>query len=178
MKLSRKYILYFLILAVIISALPVVGAVVAKYLTDITGTGNISLTPAALINDINGPADKGKGSYVISHPAENSMPGFIRCAVVVNWVDGDNHIWAIPPTEGTDYTISFTDFTRLDGYFYYNLPVDPSSSVTVSVDQLKEKTGFKLSVRILAESIQSVPESAVKDAWGVVYDAVNDTWTK
>ena len=58
-----------------------------------------------------------------------------------------------------------------DGYFYYTSPVAPGNSTqgslltcTVTYPVNPEYT---LSVEILAEAIQSTPDNAVQEAWGV-----------
>ena len=60
-----------------------------------------------------------------------------------------------------------------DGYYYYKLPVAPgempktnlTDSMTL-VDSYPDTDGGKQAVDVMAEAIQSVPEDAVKAAWG------------
>ena len=176
MKLSRKYILYILVLAVLVSAVVVVGSVYAKYIGDISGTGEITLTPPQLLSAVSEPVNEGDGlsKYTVSNSNSSSMPAYIRCAVVVNWIDGDGNIWAVPPVEYTDYEITYSQVESLNGYYYYDGVASPGQTFPIWVNQLKTKVGYTLHVQILAESIMTVPESAVKNSWGVEY--VGGTW--
>ena len=66
------------------------------------------------------------------------------------------------------------DWVEKDGYYYYTLPVAPgeqpaanladSMTLTASYDDVD---GGKQAVDVMAEAIQSAPEKAVADAWGV-----------
>ena len=61
-----------------------------------------------------------------------------------------------------------------DGYYYYTRPVAPGQTpennlidtITLS-SPYTDADGGKQVIEIIAEAIQSVPEEAVKDAWGV-----------
>ena len=62
--------------------------------------------------------------------------------------------------------------TGSDGYYYYTSPVAADDTTGVLIKSCTEITGkapvgCNLSVEIMAEAIQSVPEEAVEDAWGV-----------
>lgn len=180
MKLPRKFILYILALAVFVSAVAVIGSVYAKYITDISGKGEILFTPPVLIAEVSAPvvdAVEKTSIYTVSSSNSSTMPSFIRCAVVVNWIDSKNNIWAVPPTEGTDYSISYSDtqVQKLGDYYYYLGAIAPEYNFPIIVKQLQDKVGYTLHVQILAESIQSVPNTAVQTAWGVIYDG--NTWS-
>ena len=60
-----------------------------------------------------------------------------------------------------------------DGYYYYTLPVAPGDSPKTSLtesmtltDSYTDADGGKQAIDVMAEAIQSVPEAAVKAAWG------------
>ena len=60
-----------------------------------------------------------------------------------------------------------------DGYYYYTLPVAPGGSPETSLtesmtltDSYTDADGGKQAIDVMAEAIQSVPEAAVKAAWG------------
>ena len=60
-----------------------------------------------------------------------------------------------------------------DGYYYYTLPVAPGDSPKTSLtesmtltDSYTDADGGKQAIDVMAEAIQSVPEDAVKAAWG------------
>lgn len=78
---------------------------------------------------------------------------------------------------GTAELPAFTlgeNWVEKDGYYYYTLPVAPdktpaanladSMTLTASYD---DADGGKQAIDVMAEAIQSAPEEAVADAWGV-----------
>lgn len=99
---------------------------------------------------------------------------FIRAAVVANWVAEDGTILATAPVEGTDYTVDWGDLGWIhggDGFYYYAKAV-PASGVTDNlmdscVQSVEAPTGYQLSIQILASAVQSKPERAAEEAWGV-----------
>ena len=108
---------------------------------------------------------------------------FIRAAINVTWMkdaaeyDAANQtVSAKVPLKGTDYRITLAENNNwiqgADGYYYYQLPVKPQDSTKVLIEECKLQEnasvpdGYHLSVEIVASAIQSVPEAAVKAAWG------------
>ena len=111
---------------------------------------------------------------------------FIRAAINVTWMkdaeagteyDAANQtVSAKIPVKDKDYRITFAENTNwikgADGYYYYQLPVDPQGSTEVLIDECKllenasVPDGYHLSVEIVASAIQAAPEAAVKAAWG------------
>lgn len=108
---------------------------------------------------------------------------FIRAAINVTWMkdaaeyDAANQtVSAKVPLKGTDYSITLAENNNwiqgADGYYYYQLPVKPQDSTKVLIEECKLQEnasvpdGYHLSVEIVASAIQSVPEAAVKAAWG------------
>ena len=101
-----------------------------------------------------------------------TIDAYIRATYVVNWVDAQGNIAAAVP-EGYSYSLtenSGSKWTEKDGYFYYTSPVAPGDSTQGSLltctVTYPDNPEYTLSVEILAEAIQSVPEDAVKAAWG------------
>lgn len=98
---------------------------------------------------------------------------YIRATYVVNWVDAQGNIAASDP-EGYSYSLTKnldSKWIEKDGYFYYTSPVAPGSStegslLTCTVTS-PDNPEYTLSVEILAEAIQSTPNKAVQEAWGV-----------
>ena len=81
-------------------------------------------------------------------------------------------------------TASLPEFTLganwvlYDGYYYYTLPVAPGGSPETNLTESMTLTGSysdtdggKQAVDVMAEAIQSVPEDAVKAAWGFSINA-------
>lgn len=103
-----------------------------------------------------------------------TIDAYIRATYVVNWVDEQGNIAAAVP-EGYEYTLNETTDGKWgkgsDGYFYYTSPVAPGSSTEGSLltctVTYPENPEYTLSVEILAEAIQSTPDKAVQEAWGV-----------
>ena len=109
----------------------------------------------------------------------SDIPAYIRAYIVVTWKDADDaddNVYGKLPVEGTDYTMTMSSGTAWkkgsDGYYYYTDAVDSKGKTGVLIKSCTEITGkapvgCNLSVEIMAEAIQSVPEEAVEDAWGV-----------
>lgn len=105
-----------------------------------------------------------------------TIDAYIRATYVVNWVDEQGNIAAAVPesyslTENPD-----SKWTKgSDGYFYYTSPVAPGASTEGSLltctVTYPESPEYTLSVEILAEAIQSTPDKAVQEAWGVTVNA-------
>lgn len=111
---------------------------------------------------------------------------FIRAAINVTWMkdaeagteynDANQTVSAKSPEKDKDYSITLAQNTNwlqgADGYYYYQLPVDPKDSTGVLIEEctlLKDASapdGYHLSVEIVASAIQAAPEAAVKAAWG------------
>ena len=103
-----------------------------------------------------------------------TIDAYIRATYVVNWVDEQGNIAAAVP-ESYSYSVTENPGNSWkkgsDGYFYYTSPVAPDASTegslltcTVTYPVNPEYT---LSVEVLAEAIQSTPDKAVQEAWGV-----------
>ena len=102
-----------------------------------------------------------------------TIDAYIRATYVVNWVDAQGNIAASDPE---DYSYSLTKnpdskWIEKDGYFYYTSPVAPGNSTQGSLltctVTYPDNPEYTLSVEILAEAIQSTPDKAVREAWGV-----------
>lgn len=102
-----------------------------------------------------------------------TIDAYIRATYVVNWVDAQGNIAASVPVDYsydlTESTDSWTEGT--DGFFYYTSSVAPGASTEGSLLTCEvtypENPEYTLSVEILAEAIQSTPDKAVQEAWGV-----------
>lgn len=112
---------------------------------------------------------------------------FIRAAINVTWMKdaeagteyeaANQTVSAKVPVKDTDYSITFAKNTNwiqgADGYYYYQLPVDPQVSTEVLIEECKLQEnasvpdGYHLSVEIVASAIQSAPDSVVQSMWHV-----------
>ena len=103
-----------------------------------------------------------------------STDAYIRATYVVNWLDRDGNIAASDPA-GYSYTLTENpgnSWTKgEDGFFYYTSSIAPGASTAGSLLTCTvtspENPEYTLSVEILAEAIQSTPDKAVQEAWGV-----------
>lgn len=103
-----------------------------------------------------------------------TIEAYIRAVYVVNWLDSGNNIAASVPA---DYSYTVTEnpsgkwIKGSDGFFYYPVPVAPGASTEGSLltctASYPAGPQYTLSAEVLADSIQSVPEKAVHQAWGV-----------
>lgn len=85
---------------------------------------------------------------------------------------------------GTATLPNFTlgaNWVKFGDYYYYTLPVaagkTPATNLTDSMTLTAEYTdadGGKQAIDVMAEAIQSVPEAAVKAAWGEGFSIAND----
>lgn len=85
---------------------------------------------------------------------------------------------------GTATLPSFTlgaNWVKYGDYYYYTLPVTagqtPAANLTDSMTLTAEYTdadGGRQAIDVMAEAIQSVPEAAVKAAWGEGFSIAND----
>lgn len=171
MKKSKKTILTLVSLAVLLFAL--VGTTLA-YLTTSTdpvvNTFTPTKVPIEIVEEIDGDVKKD-----VQVKNTGNIDAYIRVAVVVTWKDDKGNVSATVPVEGTDYEMTWytSGWTEIENYYYYNSTVSPNNSTENLFTDCKVKDsankpdGYNLSVEILAQSIQAVPEQAVKDAWGV-----------
>lgn len=109
---------------------------------------------------------------------------FIRAAINVTWMsnkDADNQtVSSKVPVKDADYSIQLAKNTNWikgdDGYYYYQLPVNPQDSTKVLIEECKlledasVPDGYHLSVEIVASAIQSVPETVVESSWNVTVE--------
>lgn len=106
---------------------------------------------------------------------------YIRATYVINWVDSSGNIAASVP-EGYTYNMAENPDGKWvkgkDGYFYYTSPVAPGASTEGSLSTCTatypDNPEYTLSVEVLAQAIQSVPEDAVKAAWGSGFSIGSD----
>lgn len=111
---------------------------------------------------------------------------FIRAAINVTWMKDaeagteNQTVSAKVPLKDKDYSITFAKNTNwiqgADGYYYYQLPVDPQGSTEVLIEECKllnyasVPDGYHLSVEIVASAIQSAPDSVVQSMWHVTVE--------
>lgn len=103
---------------------------------------------------------------------------YLRGTVTVNWVHQDTgHLLAQLPQEGTDYELTpGTGWELHDGFYYYDTALRSGAETApmVTLTQKTTKNGYRLELKVMAQTIQAVgqtdgdaPVDAILDAWGV-----------
>ena len=182
-----KYIksrLPLLLLSLCIITSAVASMIYAKYVDNKSNNAVIDIMADGKLVITVSPDGHDAGTYTITNDSSSTIPAYVRFAVIVNWQDGEGNLWAVPPTEGTDYTVSWENEALVkldDGYYYYNGTRDPGESFSFEVT-LKDGANppevyDNLHVQIVAEGIQCVPDSVATTAWGVTYNSTDKEWS-
>ena len=170
----------FALLAIVMVIGAVVGTTVA-FLVDKTGnvqnTFEYAKVSCEVTETFNGTS---KSNVQITNTG--TTDAYIRATYVVTWKDAAENVYPEQPQQGVDYTISLNldqGWIYYNGYYYYTAPVAPDASTGVLIDLCTPVTGrapegYTLSVDVLASAIQSVPEDAVKAAWGSGFSIGSD----
>lgn len=171
-----KYIksrLPLLLLSLCIMTSAVASMIYAKYVDDAKKDAELDIIASGNLVVTVSPESHAAGVYTITNDKTkgSTIPAYVRFAVIVNWQDGDGNLWAVPPTEGTHYTVTASDCTLLNNYYYYNGVRNPGEAITVTVNAVGSgQVGYTLHVQIVAEGIQSVPLSVAESAWHATYN--------
>lgn len=106
-----------------------------------------------------------------------NIDAYVRVAIVPIWRDSDGNATMLPTKETYNMTLNMTDwFLGAEGYYYCQTAVAPGEKTPVLIESctLSELTevyaDMSLDLQILAQSIQSDPQTAVQTAWGVGID--------
>lgn len=163
-----------LLAALAVIAMGVVGGTVAYLVTKTDPVVN-TFTPGEVSCKIDETFDGTTKSNVYVTNTGNTN-AYIRAAIIVTWKDAAGNIAATVPAKGTDYTLELneTDWVEHDGYYYYKGSVAPNAQTEKLIKtctDLRSNGDYTLCVEILADAIQSSPDSAVTQAWG--NDALN-----
>ncbi len=176
------------LVTLLVSLLLVLGVVVGGTIAFIhtrTEQKVNTFTPSRVASQVTEDFDNNvKSNVAVKNTGDTTA--YIRAAINVTWMkdaeagteyDAANQtVSAKIPVEGKDYSITLAQNTNwikgADGYYYYQLPVNPKDSTKVLIEEctlLKDASvpdGYHLSVEIVASAIQAAPEAAVKAAWG------------
>ena len=162
MKLNKRAVALLVSLAVLLTV--AVGVTIA-FLADRTPEVENTFTPSRVACAVN-EVTKNQ-VYTVQNTGDTTA--YIRAAVVVNWVNDAEQVYAIAPT----YTVTpeNTENTNWvlgsDGYYYYKMPVEAGAyideTLTVMLDDGSiVPTGHTLQVEVIASAIQATSK-AVKD---------------
>lgn len=159
-----------------------VGGTVA-FLSTRTDSKENTFTPSKVTCEVTETFNNNvKSNVAVQNTGDTTA--FIRAAINVTWMsnqDAANQtVSAKVPVKDTDYSIKLADNTNwiegADGYYYYQLPVDPQVSTGVLIEECKLQNnasvpdGYHLSVEIVASAIQSAPDSVVQSMWHVTVE--------
>ena len=158
-----------LFLSLLLVATMVVGGTLAYLFTNTEPVENIftpSYVSCSVREEFNGTTKSNVNVINTSN-----IDAYIRVKLVTYRVNKDNqHIGgeAQIPT----FTLG-AGWAYHEGYYYYTLPVAPGEQPKTNLtDSMKlvgsydDADGGKQVIEVMAEAIQSVPENAVKAAWG------------
>ena len=168
-----------ILLALCLITCAAASMVYAKYAQDQKNGANIDIiAQGELTIPIEGPEKNSAGIYTVQNTNSSNIPAYVRVCVVVNWQDENGNLWASPPKENIDYTISAYNCEKLGDFYYYKGVCNPSDIFSISVtttDDANAPHGYSLHVVILSEGIQTIPDTAVRTAWGVCFE--NGNWS-
>lgn len=164
----NKLAILFIAVVMLIGA--VVGSTVAFLVTETAPVEN-KFSYAKLSTEITESFDGATKSNVqIKNTGDTAA--YIRATYVVTWRDMNGNV--VPSVPG-GYSYSLTgatgEWTKIGDYYYYNYAVSSNMSTEGSLLECTwthpENPEYFLTVEVIAEAIQSTPEDAVKNAWGV-----------
>lgn len=168
---SRKKSLIIILAVALILAFAITGT--AAYIVSISDSRENVFTPAKVSCLVEETFQNGVKSNVAVKNTGN-VDAFVRAYMVVNWVSEDGKILSDAPIEGTDFSVVLGNSSWIkgsDGFYYYTKPVAPNTSTQKLFSAISPVTeapeGYSLSVQILASAVQSDPESAAEEIWGV-----------
>lgn len=111
-----------------------------------------------------------------------NINAFIRATIIITWQNKEGEVYPVLPEKGTDYDITLNPdngWFENKGIYYCKTEVAPGASTPVLIKECTQKIanapkGYGLNVEILSSSVQSLPRSAVKDAWGIYVSSNGD----
>lgn len=170
------------LVAVALAGLLAVGGTVA-WLVNSTGTVTNTFVAGGVTTDIVEGFD-GKAKSDVKITNTGNIPAYVRAQVIINWQDAQGNLYAGETApDGSTYVETFVDFTKedcnwvesaSDGFYYYRKALDPEATTDVLVESIvvkypdgvnPEDAPYQLSVEILTEAIQAIPDGAFNDLW-------------
>ena len=161
--------LQLLILSLLVVTTVTVGGTVA-YLTTKTEPVTNTFTPSKVTGEVTEDFS-GTVKKDIKVQNKGDIAVYVRVKLVTYRVNEDKqHIGGNATIPG--FTLG-TNWVEHNGYYYYTVPVDPGkntsslNSTDITLQKYDDADGGKQVIEVMAEMIQSVPDTAVEDAWGV-----------
>ncbi len=171
-KINKRLLaLSLLLLAITLTA---IGTTVA-YLFDSTEPIPNSFDYGAVSCKINEDFTNGdliKQNVTVTNTS--NIPAFIRAKIIITWTDANGYISAKAPTADDYSMVLGSGWVEHNGSYYYSGAVGIGETTEIliqSIQPLRIKDGYTLTVEVIAEAIQAEPTSAATEAWG--YAPVN-----
>lgn len=165
--------LAMMVLSVVLLLALAVGGTLAWLSTNTTPVTN-TFTPAEVTCEVEETFDPDTGVKTnVNVKNTGNIAVYIRVKLVTYRTnDAGQHIGG--KAELPQFTLGENWVEKEDGYYYYTLPVAPGGKPVANLaDRMtleksyKDADGGKQALDVMAEAIQSEPEKAVADAWGV-----------
>ena len=159
-----------LILSLLVVTTVTVGGTVAYLFTNtapVINTFEPSHVTCSVTEDFDGVT---KSNVNVTNTSD--IDAYIRVKLVTYRVnEAGQHIGGVAEIPG--FTPG-TNWVKHGEYYYYTLPVHPGESPKTNLissielrGSYNDADGGKQVIEVMAEAIQSVPEDAIKQAWGV-----------
>lgn len=161
-------------LVLVVSLLALLLVVAGGTLAWLTAQDSVSntFTPAHVSCEVTESFD-GTVKSKVNVKNTSDIVAFIRVKLVTYRVNKDNQ--RIGGTAEIDFTPG-TGWVKYGDFYYYTLPVAPNATPETALigtpgieleDSYNDADGGKQVIEVMAEAIQSQPERAVGQAWGV-----------
>ena len=98
-----------------------------------------------------------------------NIEAYLRLRLVSYWVDSKGNIVS-KPSQMPAISVSGGWVSDTENTYYYSLPVAPQGTTPNLLDgeiTLKQEDGYFQVVEVFADAIQSKPQTAVTESWGV-----------
>ena len=172
--MKRSLVLVVSVLALVLAVAGGTLAWLSANTTPVTNTFTPAQVSCEVVENFDGTTKKD-----VQIKNTSNIDAYIRAYVVVTWKNAQGNVYGKLPVKDTDYTMTMpgdNKWFKSGDYWYYTESVAADGGLTdvlISSCQLEEGVtppteGYSLSVEIIAEAIQSQPDSAVQQAWGVV----------
>ena len=164
--------LAMMVLSIVLLLGVAIGGTIAWLSTKTTSVTN-TFTPAKVTCDVTENFDENTGVKTnVNVTNTGNIAVYIRVKLVTYRTnDAGQHIGGTAALPKFDLG---KNWVEKDGYYYYTLPVEPRQQPDTNLaDRMTLKTfyedadGGKQALDVMAEAIQSAPEKAVGEAWGV-----------
>lgn len=156
MKLNKRLVALLVSLALLLTA--ALGSTVA-YIIDRTEELNNTFTPSRVACEV---IEEPGQNYTVKNTGDTTA--YIRVSILVNWKNGDGHIYAKAP----EFSVTLGDGWKQgsDGYYYYTGAVAPDEQIlekfAITVNATAPNSEHTLFVQVVASAIQAT-SAAVKD---------------